>query len=134
MNEILKIKEEQIDLPQPNTLSKEELLKHIKQNNLHENQEYSLLYLLKYNIDLSPHHINTFLRTKHTSDSYLSSIQNIDTISWKPSIYMFHPVNSLFIIFQKKVPPHSNQKTKKVYIHSLLKNKTISKRYKNNES
>ena len=49
---------------------------------------YSLLSILKFNINLEPIHLKTFLRNKNPSIGapFLQSIKNLDTIKFEKSI------------------------------------------------
>jgi hypothetical protein len=103
-NEIEKIREEKILLKIPGILLKEELLSIVKHNTYSNEVKYSLLSILKFNINLEPIHLKTFLRNK-TPDigvPFLQSIRNIDAIKFEKSITMFHDINELLIIFYPK--------------------------------
>lgn len=134
-NEIEKIKEEKILLRNPGMLPKEELLRIIKNNAFLNKIKYSLLSILKFNINLEPTHLKTFLRSKNKSigDTFLQSIKYLDCIKFDKSITMFHDINDIFIIFyhKNKNPVLINSdlkyncnRTKKAAIHSNPKNKT----------
>jgi hypothetical protein len=143
-NEIINISEEKCLFKKPGILSKEELIGLIKHNTFHNAVKYSLLSILKYNIDFEPIHLKTFLRSKdiNIGKNYLSSITNIDNIVFEQSISLFHDINNLFIIFIDKStdtvfnPKHNpmirtnKQSTKKVYIHTYgyYNNKKRTKR------
>ena len=143
-NEIINISEEKCLFKKPGILSKEELIGLIKHNTFHNAVKYSLLSILKYNIDFEPIHLKTFLRSKdrNIGKNYLSSITNIDNIVFEQSISLFHDINNLFIIFIDKStdtvfnPQHNpvirtnKQSTKKVYINSYgyFSNKKRTKR------
>ena len=118
------IKKENISLGKDNLLSKENIVAIIKRNNIINNKRYSLLSILKYNIDIDPMYLKYFLKNKNNK-SYLTCIKNIDCIHFSPTIHMFHDLNSLFILFYYE--PTSKNITKKVYIKSIHKNKTIRK-------
>ena len=119
-------------------LSKEELIGLIKRNSFNNAIKYSLLSLLKYNIDFEPINLKTFLRSndKNIGKNYLKSITNIDNIFFEQSISLFHDLNNLFIIFIEKEREKemtnaftrpsiiNRQLTKKVYIHSNFKKRT----------
>jgi hypothetical protein len=111
-NEIEKIKEDKILLKIPGTILRDELLSIIKHNLLFNEMKYSLMSILKFNIDLEPMHLNTFLKN-HTECGTLQSIKNIDTIKFHKSISMFHDINNLFILFYPKTNSNINNKTKK---------------------
>ena len=120
-------------------MSREELVGLIKHNTIHNSVKYSLLSLLKYNIDFEPINLKTFLRSKdnHIGSNYLKSISNIDTIVFEKSISLFHDINNLFIIFIDKSSPTNNstnlavvkprQMTKRVYIHDYMNTKKRTK-------
>jgi len=138
-NEIINISKEKYLFKKPGLLTREELVGLIKHNTIHNSVKYSLLSLLKYNIDFEPINLKTFLRSKdkRIGGNYLKSISNIDTIVFEKSISLFHDINNLFIIFIDKSSPTNNlsnlslikhkQMTKKVYIHDYVNNKKRTK-------
>lgn len=103
-NEIEKIREEKQLLRVPGVLQKEELISIIKHNSFTNEVKYSLLSILKFNINLEPIHLKTFLRNKNPEigEPFLQSIKNLDTIKFEKSITMFHDINELLIIFHQK--------------------------------
>ena len=130
-NAIINISKEKYLFKKPGVLTRDELLGIIKHNTVHNSVKYSLLSLLKYNIDFEPIHLKTFLRSKdrNIGNNYLQSVTNIDNI------------NNLFIIFIDKSPmPTLNnlinntpaiknrQMTKRVYIHGLINSQKRTKR------
>jgi hypothetical protein len=137
-NEIVNISEENCLFKTPGMLSKEELIGLIKHNTINNAIKYSLLSLLKYNIDFEPINLKTFLRStdKNIGKTYLKSLTNIDNIFFEQSISLFHDLNNLFIIFIEKVNEKSTfgrnnngnlinrQLTKKVYINSNFRKRT----------
>ncbi len=150
-SEIYKIKEEKFNLSKDNCLQKNELIKLIKDNIVLDNNKYSLLLLLKYNILLVPNELKSFLKNKNINNSnYLTSIVNIEDINFEKTITMFHDINSLFIVFYKKpnliaiknlntnlisntnTNNNNNNKTKKVFLNKLLisKSKKLNKTIK----
>ena len=137
----MNISEENCLFKKPGMLSKEELIGLIKRNSFNNAIKYSLLSLLKYNIDFEPINLKTFLRSndKGIGKNYLKSITNIDNIFFEQSISLFHDLNNLFIIFIEKEQKEgekemtnaftkpsiiNRQLTKKVYIYSNLKKRT----------
>jgi len=133
-NEIEKIKEGKIFLKNPGFLQKEELLSIIKHNSFSNQIKYSLLSILKFNINLEPLHLKTFLRNKNhdIGANFLTSIKNLDTIKFDKSITLFHDINELLIIFHKKNMSSINScdkkdtynRTKKIFIKSRGKKMT----------
>ena len=130
-NEIEKVKEEKILLKINGVLQKEELLTIIKNNLLSNQLKYSLLSILKFNINIEPLHLKTFLRNKNPliGSPFLQSIKNIDTIKFDKSISMFHDINEVIIIFQHK-NNIINNRTKKSFINSNTKKRTKRKELK----
>ena len=124
-NEIEKITQDKIILQNPGVLLKEELLGIIKDQTFLNGLKYSLLSILKFDINLEPNHLNTFLKNKNKNmgNYFLQSIKNLGSIYFEKSIAMFHDINDIIIIFHKK-----NIKerlfTKKIYINSKPNKKT----------
>ena len=134
-DEIEKVREEKILLKNSGILQKEELLSIIKHNSFSNQVKYSLLSILKFNINIEPIHLKTFLRNKNPAigEPFLQSIKNLDTIKFEKSITMFHDINEILIIFHQKINKSirigSEQKetwncTKKIFINSNPKKKT----------
>jgi hypothetical protein len=128
-NNIEKIKEEQIFLKEPGIIHKEELLSIIKHNSFSNGMKYSLLYILKFNMDVEPEFLKTFLKSKdkNIGSSFLHSIRNIDSIRFEKSIIMFHDINEIIIIFNQRDRTSDNNRTKKIFIRSNTKKRTKRK-------
>ena len=111
-SEISKVHEEKILFKTPGTLSREEVIGLIKRNTFCDNMKYSLLSILKFNINIEPINLKTFIKTKDTSlnigNHFLQSITNIDTICFDKSIGMFHDINDLLIIYYDKNNGNTN--------------------------
>ena len=143
-NDIEKLREEQFLLKTPGFLQKEELIGIIKHNSFLNQMKYSVLSILKFNLNIEPVHLKTFLRTKNANVGglFLQSVKNIDTIKFEKSISMFHDINELFIIFHEKIyNPNTNsdinhhnsslcRSTKKIFIHSNTNKNTKRKPFK----
>jgi hypothetical protein len=131
-NEIERVLEDTMILKTPGLLTKEEIVGLIKHNMICNQVKYSLLYILKFNINLDPNYLKTFIKSKdHLSvigGNYLQSIKNIDTVKFDKSISMFHDLNELLIIFYNKGPistaDHNRLGTRKIYINSSSFKKT----------
>ena len=130
-NYIEKIKEETYYFKENNFLSREEVLTIIKKNNIENNIPYNLLYILKYNITIDPLHLKNFLKKDNYNDNYLTSIKNIDSIHFQPTISLFHDINNLYIIFHEKTF-NSHSITKKIYIKNSNKTKNNRNTFKDN--
>jgi hypothetical protein len=138
-NDIDKIKEEKIILSRPNQISREEMIGLIKKNNIYRNIKYTILSILKFNINLEPENLKTFIKNSCRSENndnnqvieneFLTSIKNIDAISFNKTISMFQDLNDLFIVFYEKDSTNINNKkesvgSEKVDYMSPDKNKT----------
>jgi len=132
-NEIEKIVTDTFLLTTPNYIIREEMLQILKNNSTENNNSYSLLSALKYNIALEPTEISGFLkRDDDEVDDYLVPVKNIDTIKFEKTINMFQDLNELIMIFYEKsseIKKKSVNSTKRHHIHSYAK-KTIRKQYK----
>lgn len=132
-NEIDKIKYESFLLKYPNIVSHEEIVEILKKNSIDNETRYTLLSILRYNINLEPDEIKNYLKNGDNQE-YLSVIKNIDTIKFDKSINMFHDLNDLIFIFYEKskdIKKSNVNNTKKIYLRPLTSNKkTLKKRYK----
>jgi hypothetical protein len=133
-NEIDKIKNEILLMKSPNIISREEIIEILKKNSLDNERRYTLLSMLRYNINLEPDEVKNYLLTRENKE-FLSVIKNIDTVVYEKTINMFQDLNDLIFIYYEK--SHELKKldlhncTKKIYFRSLHTNKkTIKKRYK----
>ena len=100
-NEIEKVKTEIVIFKTPGILSRDEVLSIIKSNTYSNKDKYSLLSILKFNIDVEPNNINSFLKNndKNIGDHFLHTIKHIDSIQFNKTISMFQDMNTLTIIF-----------------------------------
>lgn len=141
-NEIDKIKQEPLLLSKPNEIMYEELFGILKRNSIEDAKKYSLLSMLKYNFNIEPSDVQSYLFHDSTTN-YLSSIRHIDTIVFEKTITMFHDLNDLILVFQEKpgCPSNSHNNTKKLVMNKSGSGsesgfrkerfkKTIKKRYK----
>ena len=132
-NEIDKIKNETFLMTKPNNITREEIIEILKKKSTDDKKRYTLLSILKYNINLEPEEIKNYLN-KNYDNQYLTVIKNIDTITFEKSINMFHDLNDIIFIFYEKSSElkkkDPNNSTKKIYLHFNTKKKTIKKRYK----
>ncbi len=128
-NEIEKIKEEKIILKNEGFLQKEELLGIIKHNLKINEIKYSLLSIAKFNINLEPTHLKTFLKNKNNDfgNNFLTPIKNLDTIKFEKSITLFHDINELLIIFHNKNNTFNSISSEKKETHNYTKKNIILK-------
>ena len=140
-NEIDKIKQEPLLLSKPNEIMYEELFGILKRNSIEDAKKFSLLSMLKYNFNIEPSDVQSYL-FHHSDANHLSSIRHIDTIVFEKTIAMFHDLNDLILVFQEKTnhhPHNSHNNTKKLVMNGSVSGsgskkerfkKTIKKRYK----
>lgn len=140
-SEIENIREEKFIMKAPNLITKEEIIGILKRNSCINSKHYSLLSLLKINIDLVPSDIRYFLKDDNFlqfSDSFLTPNKNIDDILFKKTINMFQDLNDIIIVLyerteiKQKQGQNQNQNqncTKKVYLGNKHA-KTYKKQFK----
>lgn len=130
-NEIEKMKEEKLFI-NSNKITRDNLLGILKKNSFNSEKRYSILSILKYNIDMHSSDVKSFVLTKDSdvSNSFMSIIKNIDDIVFNQTINMFQDLNDIIVLFyEKTLEEQKNQGiqrthskrgslTKKVYIHS----------------
>jgi hypothetical protein len=124
-NNIENIKQEILELSRENLITKEEIIKIIKHNSIIQNKRYTLLSLLKYNIDLDASNVVYYLKQRQQqpkTDAYLTLVKNIDNIPLNSTINMMQDLNTIFILFYEKNATCNNT-TKKVYINHHTKTK-----------
>lgn len=123
--EITNIYEDKYLFKTPNILIKEDLIGLIKRNTIINQTKYSLLSILKYNINIEPNNLKTFFRSKNKNigNAYLQSVKHINDVAFDKTISMFHDLNNVMIIFIEKEPANSTSSTlnatKRVYIHQM---------------
>jgi len=129
---IEKIKEETVLLRTPNYISREELIGILKKNNKLSNINYSVLSILKYNIDIEPSDVTYYINSNIEHDesyNFLKSVKNIDAITLNKSISMFQDLNDIIIIFyekqinDKKNESHTHNQTKRIIIKTIHANR-----------
>jgi hypothetical protein len=135
--EITNLYEEKHIFKTPNILLKEDLIGLIKRNSFVNQTKYSLLSILKYNINIEAQNLKTFFRMKNNiiGDAYLQSIKNITNIHFDKTISVFQDLNSLIIIFFEKdntngLITNMNNSTRRIYINHFKNN--INKKTKRN--
>jgi hypothetical protein len=107
-----------------NIITKELLMKYVQNKRVDSATgiRYKLKDILVYLVDIEPDKIKDFSKEKDLSSysKFLKPLPILDNISLSPTIYMFHHINSMFILFQDpEITPHSilkqtiNKKTTK---------------------
>ena len=128
-SEIIKVKQEMMQLASPNRVSREELLYVIKTNRMNEGKHYEILSIAKFNIDLKAADLKPFLKSTQTQlgDIYISASQEVDTITFNKTIGALQHLNELLIIFydvKPTVKPNMNV-TKRIRYTPVVRNKTV---------
>jgi len=123
-NEIERLKQETFLMNKPNVITQEEIIQLLKKNSIDNKKRYSLLSILKYNINIEPDDINNYLTNK-INNNYLSIIKYIDTINFDKTINMFHDLNDLIFVFYEKIIDIKHNNTKKIYLKNNNNKKTI---------
>jgi hypothetical protein len=121
---ITRLAQDTIFLSAPNVLGRDELMHIIKSYSILNHTKYSILGILKYNINISPHNLKSFLHHKTNAlklgEEYLTLVHNIDTITFDKTINIFQDINELILIFY-------NPSIGKHYSHSVTKRIRLSK-------
>jgi len=123
-NEIVKINQQSFLFNKKNYISRDELIGLIKRNSIVDSTRYSILSILKYNITLDPNDIKRFVCGEDDVTSYITPINNIDMVKYDKTINMFQDLNDLIIVLYEKPATNPNNSTRKVYLHTNLKDKT----------
>jgi anaerobic C4-dicarboxylate transporter len=110
-------------------IPKENLIKIIEDNKLKtENSTYKLLDVLCCNFDIMPSHIQTFSSSDENvidKKKILKSISSINDVIIQPSTFIFHDINSIYIIFRE----HELDKNTHRY-KSILKKPNTNQKHK----
>jgi hypothetical protein len=129
-NEICKIMTEKFHMLEPNKISREELLQIIKERRTLENKYYNMVSIMKYNIDLSPQNVKSFIKSpiKSAHDTYLTALNCVETVHFEKTITIFQDLNELFIVYYDTKPEsvtrHNRAATKRVR-YTPYSNKTV---------
>ena len=132
-NAIEKITEENFLMSVKNQIERHELIQILKRITMVDGNKYSLLSILKCNIQITQDNVKNFLSSSNLSDFYddfVIPVKNIDTIYFEKSINMFQDLTDVFFILYKEANNYSQNTTKRVYISKLNK-KTKNKTKKN---
>jgi len=115
-DEIERIKKDVLFLSQENHISREEMIKILKSQMISSDKKYSVLFILKYNIDIDPQDVTFYLKNEKDKNAFLHIVKNIDDVVLNDTINMFQDLNNIIIIFNER--KESLNKTKKVLVNS----------------
>ena len=123
-NAIEKITEENFLMSVKNQIQRHELIQILKRVTTVDNNKYSLLSILKCNIQITQDNVKTFLSSNDLSefyDEFVTPVKNIDTIYFEKSINMFQDLTDVLFVLYKEDQSYSQNTTKRVYISKLNK-------------
>ena len=134
VNEVEKVSQEIYNMVTPNIITKEEIIKLLKNNiKTREIKKYTITSLLQYNVDIENEELaENYLNEEYIVDNlnflpFLNIIKEIRNIYWKPSLSIFKELNELFIIYYENIEiKNNNNVTKRIYMKKM-KNKTYKK-------
>ena len=106
-------------------IKKETFIEILKENMFHNNIKYRPISILKWNMDMEPEDVSSYLRD-NTRFNFLSIESKIDTLKFNDSINLFHNINSLYIVYHESWKSFNNR-TKKIYIKSKKLNRRRTK-------
>jgi hypothetical protein len=99
---------EQQDIANNAILHKDVLLSIIKNNMQLNGNNYKLISLLKFNLDVEPEDIINMTLNKQDGTEYLSSEKEIKDILFYDTICILQDINSLFFVYQHKLTINEN--------------------------
>lgn len=116
-------------------LEKERLLQIIqskKKTTAHS--RYKFMDALLYNVDLEPEHIQKYANTplvEQESNPFFKRLPIIDDIVFSPSIFIFHGLNGLYLLFKEEPRTDvQNVKTKSILKSDGDQSKKVTKKVK----
>tara|TARA_B100000424_G_scaffold271711_1_gene276082 strand:+ start:4335 stop:4835 length:501 start_codon:yes stop_codon:yes gene_type:complete len=124
-NSLEKIKETKLNLHKSNIISKDEIAKLIKENEIVDEKKYNYDSILVFNFCLNNEELKTFLKSKNEYN-FTKTISNMDSFELQSTINYLHEVNNIYFVF-KEPAKKTNNHTKKIKF-SLLNRKTRRKR------
>jgi hypothetical protein len=104
-------------------ISKEVLLKYIQLKKTKNEVKYSLIDILFYNVDLESTEIDSYVGCEGGEDkfrTFFRSVSVMHEIVVSPSLFIFHSLNSLFVLFKERRPEHRHT------VKSILKRVDMS--------
>jgi hypothetical protein len=95
---------------QTTIIYKEQILHAIQNNKCLNNVKYKLLEMILYNITIDPENIQhlSSMSKDYAADmgkQFLTTIPMVDDIKIPHSIFIFHEINSLYVVFQEVEDP-----------------------------
>jgi hypothetical protein len=108
-------------------IPKDVLLKYVQDKKVKNGVKYSLYDILVYNVDLESVDIDNYLGGDEEGEEdvlskfrgFFRSVSIIHEIVVLPSLFIFHDLNSLFVLFKER--GSENEKNHRVTLKSILK-------------
>jgi hypothetical protein len=116
-------------------LEKERLLQIIQsKKKITAHSKYKFMDALLYNVDLEPEHIQKYANTslmEQESNPFFKRLTIIDDIIFTPSIFIFHGLNGLYLLFKEEPRTDiQNIKTKSILKSDGDQSKKVTKKVK----
>jgi len=126
--EIETIEREKMDISGVSILTKEKLIKITQAKRKYTpTSKYILKETLWFHIDLEPENIQHF---SEKQDSFLHVYPILEDITLKPSIFIFHKLNTLYFLFHETFIPNTNTSI----INSIITPNNNNNNNKNNKT
>jgi hypothetical protein len=127
-NTLESVKSDSLILEEKGIVTKDQLVSIIKRNQRSNSIRYRLLSLIKFNIDVEPNDILTFIQEDNKSgDDFTTSEKYLNDIKFHDTICMLQDLNSLFFVFYEDKRKKTQSTTKKITFNSSMR-KTRRKR------
>jgi hypothetical protein len=111
ISSIVTEKEELSNVENDSIISRERILELIQSKKNFRDVKYKLSELLKYNVNLEPNNVQSY--NNDVSLNFLEPVIFVDCIKIPPTLFIFHQINCLFIIYNEIPNSHLVNKTKK---------------------
>ena len=110
-----------------NMITKNQILNILKNNISYNNSSYTPSFILKFNIDLDPENINSFI--EHPNQFNILKPENYMTdIHWSKTIKSLQPLNTLYVLMKRR-RFNNNNFTKRVYISKKTRKRKTRRKY-----
>jgi hypothetical protein len=124
-------------------LHKDVLMSIIKNNMQLNGNNYKLISLLKFNLDVEPEDIINMTLNKQDGTEYLSSEKEIKDILFYDTVCILQDINSLFFVYQNNLTINTNhnnnnnnnnnnkthKNVKKIYLNDIKPSNHSNKKY-----
>jgi len=110
-----------------NMITKNQILNILKNNISYNNSSYTPSFILKFNIDLDPENINSFI--EHPNQfNFLTPENYMTDIHWSKTIKSLQPLNTLYVLMKRR-RFNNNNFTKRVYISKKTRKRKTRRKY-----